>query len=218
MDEHDVFGFEIPMDDALRVRFADSVAKLHRDVERARQWHRSPRGGQRALQGQAVQILHDDVHRSVRELAHQKHVHNVGMGKARGDLRLAVKTGNQRLVRGELPVKDLHCDVAVNPLLKSPVNATHRPDADELANLDVAENLPPDIRIAGRNGVHRSRQARQRSAIEGAKERIRRVLSAARGAHLRFRSLGNPSQLTLGAHKAHATPKRRRLPPAAPFA
>jgi hypothetical protein len=82
----------------------------------------------------------------------------------------------------------------------------------------VAENLPAEIGIGSRSCVHRSRQARQRSAVEGAEEGVCRVLSAARGAHLRLRSLGNPSQLTLGAHECHGTPKRRRLLPAGPFA
>src|SRR5258708_7611476 len=96
-------------------------------------------------------MLHDDVKRPVRELAHEKHVHHVWMGDARDDLRLAVKAGHERLVRREIAMQDLHGNVAVDPSLKSSVDAAHRPDAHELEDLDVAENLAPEIRVDGRD-------------------------------------------------------------------
>ena len=188
------------MYDALRVGLAGGVAELHCDVERARKRHRSSRRGQRALQREPVEVLHDDVHRAVGELPDEEHVNDVRVRQTRRDLGLAVKAGDERGVRGQLAMQNFHGHVAIDSALKSPVDATHRADADELTNLDVPVDLVAHI------GVRRGRRRdgawrrRQRRSVERTKERVGGIALRARRARLRRRCLGGGRPLDLGLH------------------
>ena len=86
------------------------------------------------------------------QLPGEEHVDDVRVREARGDLGLAVEARDELLVRRELAVEDLHRDVAVDPLLEGAVDPAHRADADELADLDVAEDLAPEVRVGGGGG------------------------------------------------------------------
>ena len=157
LDEHHVLGLEVAVHDALRVRLAGGVAELQRDVERARQRQRAAGRREGALERQAVEVLHHDVHRAVGELPDEEDVDDVRVRQARRDLRLAVEARDERLVGGELAVEDLHRDVAVDAPLEGAVDAPHRADADELPDLDVAEDLAADVGVVGRGGRDRAR-------------------------------------------------------------
>jgi hypothetical protein len=139
----------------LGVRLARGVTERHGDVQRPGHRHGPARGCERALERHAVQVLHDDVERAVGQLADEKNVHHVGMREARGHLRLAVEARDDRRIRRELAVQDLHRDVPVDPFLESAVHAPHRANADELADLDVPQDLAAEVGVrrgGGGNG------------------------------------------------------------------
>ena len=145
--EHHVLGLEIAMHDADGVRLARRLAELERDVERLRERQRAARGGERALEREALEVLHDHVERAIGELPGEEHLDDVRVLEARRDLRLAREARHELRVGAELAVEDLHGDVAVDALLERAVDAAHRADADELPDLDVAGDLLAEVGI-----------------------------------------------------------------------
>ncbi len=183
--QHHVLGFEVPVHDALRVAFARGVAELQGHVERPGERHRAVGRRERALHRQPVEVLHHDVHRPVGELADEEHVDHVGVREARGHLGLAIEAGNEGLVRRELAVQHLDRHVAVDPALEGAVDAPHRADADELPELDVPEDLAPEVRVARRGGRDDARRRGERRPVERAEERVGRKAPPARRTRLR---------------------------------
>ena len=197
LHEHDVLRLEIAMDDPLYVRLARGVAELQRDMKDARQRHRAADRCNGALERQTVQVLHHDVERAVGELTGEKHVNDVGVRQARRHLGLPMKTRDQHLVGRELAMQDFHRDVAVDALLKGAVHAAHRADADQLANLDVPQDLAGEVRVGRGGGGDDAARGRERRAVERAIERVGGVACAARRTGLRRRGLRG---LTHGGH------------------
>ena len=166
----------------LGVRLADRVADLQRDAQRPHQIHRPARRGERALEREAVEVLHDDVQRAVRQLTGEVHLDHVRMRQPRGDLGLAMEARHQLRVRAELAVQDLHRDVTIDPPLVRAVHPPHRTDAGELLQLDVPEHLAPEVRIVAA-GVAPARRVSpcigQRRAVLGTEKRLGGVAGAA---------------------------------------
>ncbi len=104
--EEDVLRLEIAVDDPLEVRLLEGAAALDEDGHRAL-------GRERALladhlvQVLALQVLHDDVERSVVELAEEEHLDGVGVLQVAHRAGLAAEAGDQVLAVGELGVEDL---------------------------------------------------------------------------------------------------------------
>ena len=181
--EHHVLGLEIAMDDPLGVSLAGRFAELERDVERTVQRQRSTGGRQRALEGEPVEVLHHHVERTVGELAGEEHLDDVRMLEARSDLRLTREAGDELRVRGELAMKDLDRDVAIDAALEGAVHASHRADPDELPDLDVPGDLLPEVRVGGVSlGCG---GALERGPVRRAEQRVARVAPTTRCAHLR---------------------------------
>src|SRR5262249_49410565 len=140
-------GLQIAVNDALDVRFTDRLRELERNMERTRKRQRAARRRERALERHAVEVLHHHVERAVRELPREEHLDDVRVLEPRSDLGLTRETRNELRVRGELAMEDLHRDVAIDSLLERPIDAPHRADPDELANLDVPRDLLADVRV-----------------------------------------------------------------------
>jgi hypothetical protein len=181
--------------DALSVRLAHRVADLQRHVHRPRQRHRALRGRERAQKRDAVQVLHHDVQLAAREaagrggrpLTRHQDLDHVRVGEAVGHARLAQEAGDERGVRAQLAVQDLHRDIALHALLEAAVDAAHGPDADELAQLDLVGDARVEVGVFACLGVGGA----ERRAVLRAEERVALVLGAARRAHPR--GLGHPA-------------------------
>ncbi len=100
VDEHDVLRFEIAVNDPLHVRFADRVADLERDVERA--WERNgPPAAANALWSERPSrySINIEAERAVGELAGEVDLDDVRVEETRSDLRLAVEALDELRVR-----------------------------------------------------------------------------------------------------------------------
>ena len=183
------------MDDPLRVRLARRVADLQRDVERARQRHRAARRGERALERQPVEVLHDDVQRAVRELPGEEDVHDVRV--RRGARRPWPRDGSARRAAGSprargggsSPRRRGRC-----PVWKARYTRPIAPMPDELPDLDVPEDLAPEVGVGRRRGGDRRSGEVRRAASRRASRRARRPGSARR-------TTGRPSAAASRAHR-----------------
>jgi hypothetical protein len=110
-------------------------------------------------------------------------MHDVRVLEPRGDFGLAMKTGDELLVRGELAVENLGRDVAIDSLLKRAVDAPHRADAGELTDLDVPRDLATEVGIGRRrHGLVfvGGPRGRQRASVVRTKQGLGRERTAAR--------------------------------------
>ncbi len=206
--EHHVLGLEIAVDDALVVGLAHGVADLQNDVERPRQGQRrrglvGPGGGEGREERDAVEVLHHQVElaadaglRRRRERARHQHLDDVGVHEPARDLGLAVEARHELGVPAQLPVEDLHRDVALDPALEGPVDAAHRADADQVLDADLPAELEADVGVAISARERRRARARERGAVAGAEQDIRVVPLAAGRTALsggRFHRVEGPS-------------------------
>jgi DNA-binding MarR family transcriptional regulator len=183
-DEHDVLGLEIAMHDADGVGLTGRLAELQRDVERLREGECAACGREGALEREPLEVLHDHVERAIGELPSEEHLHDVRVLEARGHLRLAREARHELRVRAQLAVEDLDGDVAIDALLERAIDASHRADTDELADLDVPGDLLAEVRVV--LGVAPcGGRALERHAVERAEQGVARIARAACTTHFR---------------------------------
>ena len=143
LEDHDVLGLEVTMDDAEVVRDRERRQRLTRDVDDAR--HR-----ERALlvddlrERLAVDVFHRDVKEAVGLLAEVDDAHRARMVDARCGLRLAEEAGREHRFAGELPVQDLDGERRPERGLPGLVHRAHRAFADEGFEAVFPRDRAPD--------------------------------------------------------------------------
>ena len=156
----------------------------------ARERHRPARRGERALERQPVEVLHDDVQRAVGELPGEEHVHDVRVREARRDL--APRGGSARRAAGwprargggSSPRRRGRCPSGRRgrraPSRRRPtswrISMCPRISRPTYGSVAAAAAMAPG-------------DGRQRRAVERAEQRVGRVARAARRAGLRRRGL-----------------------------
>ena len=93
LDEHDVVGLEVAVDDAGGVRVLEAAQDLADDLERARRRHRP--GRDRRGQRLAREELHDQEQRALRRAAEVGDGDDVRVGEAAGRLGLALEAARE---------------------------------------------------------------------------------------------------------------------------
>ena len=160
------------MHDALRVRLAGGVAELQRDVERPRQRHR-PARPRRARSGATARPGTPSRCTSPRRAAARSSSTCTTLGCARREATLASRWKRATSV-GLADSSRWRIFTATSrsmPFWNARYTAPHRADADELADLDVPEDLAPQVRVGGGGGGDgargRGERARRRASRTG---------------------------------------------------
>ena len=179
LEQHDVLGLHVPMDDPARMRRGERAAHLttdgggHARLERSLALH-----VRRELL--ALDELADEVGRSVREVVDVEHVDDVRVRERARALRLAHEPGDDLVVRCEVGVERLDGEAtllqAEVPRLVHSTHAAFADDADDLVRL--AEELA-DEGIDGRVGRG---DVDERARVARAHDEVGRVTCLARRA------------------------------------
>ena len=143
--QHDVLGLDVPVDDALLVGVLQGQQDLGGEVQGL-----LPADGpfllDILLQGDAVDVLHDDVLDLVPE-THVVHPHDVGVGQQGDGLGLVAETPEEIAVVGELLLQDLDGHPPVAHPVVSLVHVGHAAHADELVDFVLAVQALSNIFI-----------------------------------------------------------------------
>jgi hypothetical protein len=126
VEDHDVGGLQVPVDEADLVRLAERAGDLLGDVERAGPGQR-PHRRQELGEGLPLQVLHRDEVDAILRLAVVDHGDGVGVAQLGGDAGLEEEALLEAgvLVVAVLGVEDLEGDRTVQGRLDGLVHAAH---------------------------------------------------------------------------------------------
>ena len=131
------------MDDPHVVRHDERCQRLREDVDDARLGERTVLADD-PQEVAAVEVLHRDVEHPVRLGAEVDDAHRVRVVEPACSLRLAVKTGRERLVPGEVLVEDLHGHRLLERYLARPVDLPHGSAANVRFDRELARDRATD--------------------------------------------------------------------------
>ena len=157
LDDHDVLGLEIAVDDPEIVRDRERGERLRGDVDDARDRQR------RVLldhlrQRPTVHVLHGDVEEPVGLLTEVDDAHRARMIDARRGLRLPQEARREHRLPRELAMQDLDRERGAERALPSPIDAPHRALTDEGFDLVFPGDRATDQCLA----LHEARRYRTR--------------------------------------------------------
>ena len=153
LDQKDVLGLEVAVNDPGSVRLVERAAHLDEDGESP--GHREgPLVAHRLIQVPALQELHDDVERTVFELSVEEHFDGVRVRQMAHRSSFAPEARDEIFAIGELRVEDFHPHHAVHLRLERLVDGAHPARPDLLKDLELAvQDVASDERILRAHGL-----------------------------------------------------------------
>jgi hypothetical protein len=175
LEQEDVVGLEVAVDDPHGVRSGERLRNLAADVQSVAE--RDPTLAIDGLsEGDALQIFHHDVRGAVGKPSEIEHLHDVRAADRRGRLRLGHEPTHGLVVLSQILADDLESDRLIEHRMAAAINDAHRPEAEQaLDQVAICYDFP-QIRV--RRWLTRRRLQRE-SERNGS--RLRRLRPPQRG-------------------------------------
>ena len=151
LDEKDVVGLEIAVNDPALVRGGESIGDLSRDVGEPSHGHR-PRLFEHLAERLAVEPLHDEVGGAVGQLTEVRDVDDVRIADRRCGLRFLQEAVGDLLVARHVGAQDLDGHLLVDDLVAREVDDAHPAFAEHRLDAVAAVDGGSDVGVDRRRG------------------------------------------------------------------